>query len=52
MIRMEINELIKEDPYSKKIVDKYQIFLEVMKQAIQFHYNNCEEYRNFCIKKN
>ena len=48
---MKIDELIKNEPYSKKVTEKNQIFLESMKQVIQFHYENCKEYKNFCIKK-
>ena len=48
---METDDIIKLEPYSLRSIEKNQIFLECMKQSVQFHYKNCDEYRDFCIKK-
>ena len=48
---METDNIIKLEPYSLRSIEKNQIFLECMKQSVQFHYKNCDEYRDFCIKK-
>ena len=49
---METDNMIKLEPYSLSSNEKEKIFLECMQQSIQFHYNNCDEYKDFCVKKN
>ena len=48
---METDNMIKLEPYSLSSNEKEKIFLECMQQSIQFHYNNCDEYKDFCVKK-
>ena len=49
---MKTDGIIKLEPYSMRSNEKNQIFLECMQKSVQFHYKNCNQYRDFCIKKN
>lgn len=50
-LTMKTDELIKSNPYSLSSNEKNKIFLDSMKESIQFHYDNCKDYKNFCEKK-
>ena len=50
-INMKTDGIIKLEPYSMRSNEKNQIFLECMQKSVQFHYKNCNQYRDFCIKR-
>ena len=48
---MKTDSIIKLEPYSMRSNEKNQIFLECIQKSVQFHYKNCNQYRDFCIKR-
>ncbi|MBT4540746.1 acyl-protein synthetase [Candidatus Woesearchaeota archaeon] len=44
---MKVDELIEKDAYSMPSSEKQTLFLEAMKESIRFHYNNCNEFKNY-----
>ena len=48
---MKTDGIIKLEPYSMRSNEKNSIFLECMQESVQFHYKNCNKYRDFCIKR-
>ncbi len=46
-----IENLVSLEPFSLHEPEKRPVFLRAMQEAILFHYNNCENYRNFCKKR-
>lgn len=47
-----IDEMLQIEPYSLKSSEKNELFLKSVKQSLQYHYNNCSEYKQYCMKKN
>lgn len=46
-----IDEILRMEPYSLKSSEKDELFLKGVIQSLQHHYNNCNEYKQYCIKK-
>ena len=46
-----IDEILHMEPYSLKSSEKDELFLKSITQSLQYHYNNCKEYKQYCMKK-
>lgn len=46
-----IDDILHIEPYSLKSSEKDELFLKSVMQSLQYHYNNCKEYKQYCMKK-
>jgi hypothetical protein len=48
----KVNELIGLNPFNYDKYDRYRLFKESLNEVAKHHFENCEEYRNFCKNNN
>ena len=48
----KVDELIGLSPFNYDKYDRYSLFKESLNEVAKHHFENCEEYRNFCKNNN